>query len=357
MPVDESGVVPPSPQCMHPLSLTGLTADEIETLTTGLCTGRDAARKLTYWLYRRQAGDFGMMTSLRKTDLQLLSQRFTTGIIHPASYQESADGTRKYLFRFSGNRVVETALMPGEKRTTLCLSSQAGCRMGCRFCNTALNGYNGQLTTGEIVTQLAGIPEAAKVTHIVVMGMGEPLDNLEAVLKSLQIITAGWGFALSPRHVTISSVGLMPEVKIIAEQTPYNLAISLHTPFAEERLKLMPSEKVSPAHQLIHYLKQHPFSKPRRLTFEYLLLKGVNHTENHATELAALLTGLPCHVNLIPFNQFPGSPFITPDEAAVMHFRDRLDDLGVMTTIRKSLGHEIGAACGMLAGKANGIDP
>ncbi|HAQ65323.1 MAG TPA: 23S rRNA (adenine(2503)-C(2))-methyltransferase RlmN [Bacteroidales bacterium] len=331
--------------------LLGYSLAELEE--AGMLTGcrEGSGRRLAYWLYRKAVLSFDPMVSIRKSDRQLLAASYSTGVVSPVSYVRAADGTCKYLFRFEHNRYVETALMPGPKRTTLCVSSQAGCRMGCSFCNTAANGYCGQLSVQEIVTQLAGIPEAMKVNHIVVMGMGEPFDNTDAVIKALEIFSAEWGFAIAHRNITVSSAGLMPGLIRFTEQTNYNLAISLHSPFEEERALLMPAQKVFSIIDVVGYLKQNPFKKPRRLTFEYMVLQGVNHTEAHAVALFQLLKDLQCHVNLIGFNPFPGSPFQRPSGEEVMQFRNRLDQLGLMTTIRESRGADIEAACGMLAGK------
>lgn len=332
--------------------LLGHSLAEMEELCRVAGCKEGSGRRLAYWIYRRTVSSFEPMISISKSDRQKLASHYTPGLISPVSYARAADGTCKYLFRFERNRYVEAALMPGSKRTTLCVSTQAGCRMGCAFCNTAVNGYRGQLTVQEIVTQLAGIPEAQEVNHIVVMGMGEPFDNTEAVLKALEIFSAGWGFAIARRNITVSSVGLLPGIIRFVEQTGYNLAISLHSPFEEERSRLMPAQRLYPVADVIGYLKQNPFKKPRRLTFEYLVLKDVNHTEAHAVALSGLLKDLRCHLNLIAFNPFPGNSFQRPSHDDVMQFRNRLDQLGLMATIRESRGADIEAACGLLAGKS-----
>lgn len=331
--------------------LLGHSLAEMEELCRLAGCKDGSGKRLAYWIYRRTAPSFDPMISMGKSDRQKLASHYTPGLISPVSYVRAADGTCKYLFRFEHNRYVESALMPGPKRTTLCVSTQAGCRMGCAFCNTAVNGYRGQLTVQEIVTQLAGIPEVEQVNHIVVMGMGEPFDNTEAVLKALEIFSAGWGFAIARRNITVSSVGLLPGIIRFVEQTSYNLAISLHSPFGEERGLWMPVQKLYPVTDVIDYLRHNPFNKPRRLTFEYLVLKSVNHSEAHAVALSELLKDLPCHLNLIAFNPFPGSSFQRPSHDEVMRFRNRLDQLGLMTTIRESRGSDIEAACGLLAGK------
>lgn len=307
--------------------------------------------KLAVWIYRKRIFRTGAMSNMNRSCRRLLDEHFSLEPVWPVSVSESTDGSKKYLFRFHGNRYAEAALIPSGKRLTLCISSQAGCQMGCSFCQTASHGFHGQLSHQEIVSQLAGLPECGRVTHIVVMGMGEPFNNLDAVLKALDVFAAPWGFAIGKRNITVSTVGFPEQLEQFVLYSPYNLAVSLHSPFSIQRQELMPVEKISPIESVVTLLRQYPILKPRRLSFEYLLLSGVNNTQQHAVAVAGMLKGLRCHVNLIPFNWFPGSSYKPPSGAEVQLFRDQLAGCGVTTTIRNSRGADIEAACGLLAAR------
>lgn len=332
------------------VSLQGLTLDEMRRQFVEVECDPEIASRVAYWVYRRRVTDVNAMVDLNKAARQLIHQHFTVKPEWPVSVMRSDDGTKKYLFRFSGKRLAESALMPEGRRTTLCISTQSGCRMGCAFCNTATLGFGGNLSAREMVMQLLAIEEWRQVNHLVLMGMGEPFDNLDEVLSALHIFTSNWGFSIAKRFITVSTVGLLPGLNRFVKETPYNLAISLHSPFPSEREWLMPSERVAPILITLDYLKANPFPKKRRLTFEYLLLEGFNNSRHHALEITRLLRGIPCQVNLIPFNSFAGSPFRAPSATQVMDFRDLLDTLGQPATIRKSRGADIQAACGLLAG-------
>ena len=265
----------------------------------------------------------------------------------PERTVQSIDGCEKFLFGNESGLVYESVRIPEEKRLTVCISSQSGCRHGCRFCNTGLMGFRGHLGTTEILGQLPGT--GIRPTHVVLMGMGEPLDNYTAVKKAVDIMTAGWGMALAARSVTLSTVGLIPQIEQACRELTCNIAISLHSPFAGERSALIPAENRHPVSGIIEILRKQEFLRKRRLSFEYLLIKGLNDSKNHAMATARLLQGLICHVNLIPYNPVPGLAFEAPGPGTTENFRQSLNDGGLRVTIRKSRGHDIAAACGMMA--------
>ncbi|HRZ50171.1 MAG TPA: 23S rRNA (adenine(2503)-C(2))-methyltransferase RlmN, partial [Bacteroidales bacterium] len=224
-----------------------------------------------------------------------------------------------------------------------------GCKMGCLFCMTGKQGFQGNLTAGEIVNQLCSIPEWHQVTNIVYMGMGEPFDNLEQVLKSLEILTAPWGMAMSPRRITVSTIGIIPGMREFLEKSQCHLAVSLHTPFDAERRNLMPVQNVYPVQEVVDEIRRHDFSGQRRVSFEYIMFDGLNDTPDHVKELARMLHGLPCRVNLIRFHPIPGTPLTGTPDQRITEFRDALTAKGVFTTIRASRGLDIQAACGLLS--------
>jgi 23S rRNA (adenine2503-C2)-methyltransferase len=263
----------------------------------------------------------------------------------------SIDGTKKYLFPTLHNKFIETAMIPDDERKTVCVSTQVGCKMGCLFCMTGKQGFQGQLTAGEIVNQIRSIEEYGEVSNIVYMGMGEPFDNLEAVLKSLDILTSDWGYAMSPRRITVSSIGIIPAMIRFLNESEAHLAISLHTPFDEERRKLMPVQIAYPIAEVINEIKGWDFGRQRRVSFEYILFKGLNDSAYHVRELVRLLSGIRCRINLIRFHPVPGTPLESPDEETINSFRDQLNAKDITTTIRASRGQDIYAACGLLSTK------
>lgn len=264
----------------------------------------------------------------------------------------SVDGTVKYLFDGAGGRDIEAVYIPDKERATLCVSSQAGCKMNCSFCMTGKQGFHGNLTSADIINQILSIPESEKLTNIVFMGMGEPMDNLDAVLGAIEVLTESWGFAWSPKRITVSSIGKIKELRTLLETTKVHIAISVHSPFSQERLSLMPVEKSYPLKDVLALLSNYDFAHQRRLSVEYIMFRGLNDDLRHADALARLLKGLNSRVNLIRFHAIPGVDLKTTSESAMVAFRDRLNDLGITATIRTSRGEDIMAACGMLAGKA-----
>ena len=308
-------------------------------------------KQLTEWLYKKEISSIDEMSNLSKKARELLSEKYEIGLIKPAKVQLSIDGTKKYLFSTIHNKFIETAMIPDDDRKTVCVSTQVGCKMGCLFCMTGKQGFQGQLTAGEIVNQIRSIEEYGEVTNIVYMGMGEPFDNLDEVLKSLEILTSDWGFAMSPRRITVSSIGIIPAMIRFLNESDAHLAISLHTPFDEERKKLMPVQIAYPIAEVVSEIRSWDFGGQRRVSFEYILFKGLNDTLYHIRELTRLLDGIKCRVNLIRFHPVPGTPLVSPEDDAVNHFKELLNDKGILTTIRSSRGQDIFAACGLLSTK------
>jgi len=291
------------------------------------------------------------MTNLSLKARALLSENYDTGIIPPVDVQESVDGTRKYLFPALGGKYIETAYIPDGKRSTVCVSSQIGCKMGCLFCMTGKQGFQGNLSSGEILNQYRSIPEWRSITNLVYMGMGEPLDNLEEVIRSLEVLTSDWGFGLSPRRITVSTIGITPAMLEFLNRSNAHLAVSLHTPFDDERRKLMPVQQVYPLKEVLKEIKSWDFGRQRRVSFEYILFKDFNDSPKHVNELSRILHGIRCRVNLIRFHPIPDTPLESPDEETIMAFKEKLNNKGIISTIRASRGQDIWAACGLLSTK------
>jgi 23S rRNA (adenine2503-C2)-methyltransferase len=306
--------------------------------------------RLLYWIYRRKISDFAEMNDLPKAFRQNLASGFTPGFYPPHSCFSSSDGSRKYLFNAGEKGFIETVFLPEPGRKTLCISVQAGCRMGCSFCQTGVGGYRGNLSAAEIINQFCSIPESDSLTHVVFMGMGEPFDNYENVIRVIRILTAEWGMALGAGHITVSTVGVLPRLKEFLKDTRVHLAISLHSPFPEERKQWMPAENKYPVKEIVKFLAGVQLEKRRRISFEYAMVKGINDSHSHAVALAELLNHRGFRINLIPFNPVASLRWIPSDEETVRHFRDFLDQAGIPATIRKSRGVDIGAACGLLGG-------
>lgn len=315
-------------------------------------------KQLAEWLYVKKVTSFDRMTNISKASREALEQRYYTGAAAPVGMAESSDGTKKYLFPVecrtgAGTEAsaVEAVMIPDSDRKTLCVSCQAGCRMGCKFCMTGRQGWHGNLDAGDIINQFISIDEAQDLTNTVFMGMGEPMDNYAAVSKAIEILTAPWGFAWSPKRITVSSVGLIPSLKRYLDEQKCHLAISLHNPFAEERLQMMPVQKAFPAEEVIALIRRYDFSGQRRVSFEYTMFEGFNDDKVHADALIRLLKGLECRVNLIRFHKIPDFPYGCASDRAMKLFMDRLNNNGILCTIRTSRGEDILAACGMLAGQ------
>jgi 23S rRNA (adenine2503-C2)-methyltransferase len=331
--------------------LLGKTLEEFQQIAKNSGLPKFTAVQLSDWLYKKNAGSIDEMTNISKKARNLLSVKYETGLIPPEKVQESKDGTKKYLFRTVNNNFIETAMIPERNRKTVCVSSQIGCKMGCLFCMTGKQGFQGNLTAGEIINQVKSIPEANQVTNIVYMGMGEPLDNLDEVLKSLEIFTAEWGLSMSPHRITVSTIGILPAMITFLDISEAHLAVSLHSPFPEERKKLVPAESAYPLKKIINEIKNRGFRGQRRVSFEYILFKGLNDSPRHINELTNLLRGIKCRLNLIRFHKLPGSSLHSPEEETIQNFKDNLNRNGILTTIRASRGQDINAACGLLSTK------
>jgi len=330
-------------------ALLGQTLSEIETLTGELGMPSFAGRQITDWLYKKQVGTIDAMTNLPLKGREKLKEHYTIGRSDYSQVQNSADGTRKYLFPVAGNKFVETVYIPDKERATICISSQVGCKMNCLFCMTGKQRFSSQLSSSEIMNQILSLPESGQLTNYVFMGMGEPLDNEQALFKTLEILTADYGLALSPKRITVSTVGILPELKRLLEETNCHVAISLHSPYHEERLSWMPVEKAFPAEKIIEFIKRYDFSRQRRISFEYILFGGLNGDRRHAIDLARLLSGIPCRVNLIKYHPVPGVNLPETIVENMIPFRDYLSSHGIISTIRASRGEDILAACGMLS--------
>lgn len=334
--------------------LIGLTLTELQRVATECGLPRYAATQMAKWLYDKRVTTIDEMTNLSKAAREKLGEMYAVGREEPKTRVVSRDGTAKYLFEGAGGRDIEAVMIPDKERATLCISSQAGCKMNCYFCMTGRQGWHGNLSAAQIINQVLSVPESADLTNIVFMGMGEPMDNLEAVLKVIEILTSPWGLAWSPKRITVSSIGKLKELKELLDTTKVHVAISVHSPYSEERGRLMPVERAYPITEVMGLLRQYDFAHQRRLSVEYIMWQGVNSDMRHANALARLLKGTDCRVNLIRFHAIPGVELKPCSEKEMTEFRDRLNDLGITATIRASRGEDIMAACGMLAGKAKG---
>ena len=329
--------------------LCGKTPGQLKELTGRLALPGYTAAQIASWLYKKNVTTIAAMTDIPLRGREALEAHYQVGSIPPLRVETSSDGTKKFLFPTLGGGYVESAYIPEIDRATLCVSSQSGCRMGCHFCMTARAGYAGNLTPGEILNQYRAVAETPAVSNLVYMGMGEPLDNLENVLASLEVMTAAWGYAWSPTRITLSTVGVIPALKEFLERSKVHLAVSLHTPFHDQRASMMPVENKYPIAEVVDLIKSFDFSHQRRMSFEYIVFERLNDTPDHVKEVARLLNGLGCRINLIRFHAIPDSPWRSPGQAAMERLRDALSRKGIVTTIRASRGEDIRAACGLLS--------
>jgi len=334
---------------MQKEKLYGKTINELIAVTKRVGMPGFAARQIADWLYKKEISSIEEMTNLSKKMRDILSAEYEIGLSAPVKEAQSADGTKKYLYQVLTDKFIETAYIPDEDRATICVSSQAGCKMGCIFCMTGKQGFQGSLSSNEILNQFRSLPEFRSLTNMVYMGMGEPLDNVTEVLKSLEILTSEWGYAWSPTRITVSTVGLINGIKEFLEKSRCHLAVSLHSPFDEERRKLMPVQRTNTVKEVLDIIRNFDFNSQRRVSFEYILFKGLNDTPLHIKELAKILNGIKCRINLIRFHPIPGSEFQSPNLAATINFKEALNAKGILTTIRASRGVDIQAACGLLS--------
>ena len=312
---------------------------------------RFTAKQLCDWLYKKRVDSIDSMTNLSKLQRSRLNEIALIGREQPVRCQVSKDGTKKYLFPVLNGHFIEAVYIPDVDRATLCVSCQVGCKMGCRFCVTGQQGFHGNLSAGDILNQLFSIPEFEQLTNVVFMGMGEPMDNLDAVLAATQVLTADWGLAWSPKRITVSTVGIIPGLKRFLDESQCHLAVSLHNPVPQERLQMMPVQKAFPLNEVLALLREYDWSGQRRLSFEYTMFRGLNDDLAHAQRLVETLKGLDCRVNLIRFHESESAPYKTSTATAIQAFQNCLNRQGVICTLRASRGQDIDAACGLLAGK------
>lgn len=331
--------------------LLGLNLEQLKEVAAQCGLPGFAAGQMARWLYQKRATSIDQMTDISIAGRQRLAEKYYLGRKEPLGAAKSKDGTVKYLFQGVGGHDVEAVYIPDHDRATLCVSSQAGCKMACAFCMTGRQGWHGQLSTAQVINQILSIPDSESLTNIVFMGMGEPADNLDAVMGAIEILTAKWGLGWSPKRITVSSVGLIPGLKKLLDRTSVHIAISLHLPDPAKRAEMMPAERAWPLSKVLDLLRDYDFSHQRRLSFEYIVWRGINDTPRAAMALARMLKGLDCRVNLIRFHAIPDSPLQPVSQAEMEAFRDRLNDLGITATVRASRGEDIMAACGMLAGR------
>lgn len=337
---------------MEKKKLLGMTLNELKAVATEVGLPSFAGKQMAEWIYGKHVRSIDEMTNLSLKGRSALAEHYEIGCVPPCDSQQSIDGTAKYLFPTESGQKVECVFIPDDDRATLCVSSQVGCRMGCRFCMTGRQGFGGNLSVTDILNQVYSVPRSELLTNIVFMGQGEPLDNLDAVLKATQLLTDANGWAWSPKRITVSTVGIRKGVERFLSESDCHLAISLHNPFHEERLAMMPAEKANDTRELLELLSKQDWSHQRRLSFEYIVFGGLNDSERHAKELVRLLSPMECRVNLIRFHEIPDTPYKGASEEKMIWLRDYLTKHGVTTTIRASRGQDIFAACGLLHAKS-----
>ena len=347
--------------------MLGKNLDELKALVAEEGLPGFTAKQIAQWLYVKKVRSIDDMTNLSKAARATLSEKYEVGVTPYAGLQISTDGTKKYLFpvkcshkrglnvRVSEDELedgaIEAVMIPDDDRATLCVSSQSGCRMGCKFCMTGRQGFHGHMSAADIISQFIAVDESDRLTNAVFMGMGEPLDNYENVMRAIEILTADWGFAWSPKRITVSTIGVLPNLKRYLDECKCHLAVSLHDPFGPERLSVMPVQGAWPIQEVIDLIKQYDFTGQRRVSFEYTMFAGFNDTKAHADALIRMLKGLECRMNLIRFHKIPDFPYETSAPVIIENFKQRLNNCGLMTTVRASRGEDILAACGMLAGQ------
>ena len=326
-----------------------MTLEELKAVVTALGMPAFTAKQVAQWLYEKHVRSIDEMTNLSKANRDKLQVAYNVGGLAPIERLESVDGTVKYLFPVSSGKYVETVFIPDGERATLCVSSQVGCKMNCLFCQTGKQGFEGQLTAADILNQIYSLPEAERLTNVVFMGQGEPMDNLDNVLRTTEVLTAAWGYAWSPKRITVSSVGVKNKFKRFLDESECHVAVSMHSPFHEQRVALMPAEKQMPISEVVDLLRQYDFTHQRRCSFEYICFGGLNDSLTYAREIVKLTQGLECRVNLIRFHAIPQVDLPPSDEKKMEVMRDYLTAHGVFATIRASRGQDIFAACGLLS--------
>ncbi|MBP3740597.1 MAG: 23S rRNA (adenine(2503)-C(2))-methyltransferase RlmN [Bacteroidales bacterium] len=334
------------------VNLLGMTLPQLQELCAAEGFPRFTAKQLCDWLYKKRVESIDAMTNLSLAQRARLNEMAYIGRETPVRCQVSRDGTKKYLFPVLDGHYVEAVYIPEEDRATLCASCQVGSKMGCRFCVTGQQGFHGNLGAGDILNQLFSIPEYGELTNVVFMGMGEPMDNLDAILAATQTMTSDWGLGWSPKRITVSTVGIVPGLKRFLDESQCHVAVSLHNAVPQERLQMMPVQKAFPLSEVLALLRRYDWSGQRRLSFEYTMFRGLNDDQQHAQKLVDALKGLDCRVNLIRFHESPEAPYKTSLPTAIKAFQDYLNRHGVTCTLRASRGQDIDAACGLLAGRS-----
>lgn len=344
---------------MNKKNLLGMTLPELKQVAVSLGMPSFAGGQMAKWIYTQHVSSIDEMTNISKANREKLNELYQIGCAKPIDAQHSKDGTIKYLFPVVttagadsapvATKFVETVYIPEDDRATLCVSCEVGCKMNCLFCQTGKQGFEGYLTATDILNQIYSLPERDKLTNIVFMGQGEPMDNFDNVLRATEILTASYGYAWSPKRITVSSVGLKDKLKRFLEESQCHVAISLHSPLHEQRQELMPAERGMAIEDIVELLRNYDFSHQRRLSFEYIVFGGLNDSQAHAQAIVRLLHGLECRVNLIRFHQIPHVPLHGASEEKMESFRDYLTQHGIYTTIRASRGQDIFAACGLLS--------
>ena len=330
-------------------SLCGMTSDELLKFVSPFGFNQDEAAKVLQGIYRKGVSDISGISGIPKTLKKLLESNFIAGIYAPVFSQKSADNTTKYLFRNDKGFEFETVYLPDNKRKTVCVSTQAGCRMGCPFCMTGRYGFKGNLSAGDIMNQIISLPQSANVSNVVFMGMGEPMDNFEEVIKASKILVSDWGLSIGSRNITVSTVGILPGMMEFLKRSDCNLTLSLYSPFPEERRKVIPAEIRYPARNLVDLMKTFPLERKRRLSIAYVMIMNINDSDRHLVALKELLRDTPIRVNLLPYHKLNDDPNRSSTEERMQFFKHELVISGISASIRKSRGEDISAACGLLA--------
>ncbi|MFR9165241.1 MAG: 23S rRNA (adenine(2503)-C(2))-methyltransferase RlmN [Dysgonomonas sp.] len=331
------------------IHLLGMTLDELQQVVQECSLPKFTAKQIADWIYKKKATSIDDMTNISLANRNLLSQKYDVGRTAPTEKQTSKDGTIKYLFRTDEEKYIESVMIPEYERRTLCVSSQVGCALNCLFCMTGKQGFNGNLSANEILNQIFSVKESDELTNVVFMGMGEPLNNYSELSKTLEILTAEYGLGWSPKRITVSTTGIMPKLKLFLDESNAHLAISLHNPFHEQRLSIMPVEKAYPLSEILDLVRQYDWSHQRRLSFEYIMFDNQNDSLAHAKELVKILDSIDCRVNLIRYHAIPNVSLKTSSDETIDKFSNYLNNKGIFCTVRTSRGEDIFAACGMLS--------
>ncbi len=332
-------------------NILGKDVAELQDMVLELGMPKFTAKQIAQWVYQKNVRSFDGMTNISKRHRELLEENCSVGTVDPVETQTSGDGTVKYLFPTEDGKYVETVYIPEHDRATLCVSTQVGCKMGCMFCQTGRQGFEGSLTVTDILNQIYSIEKPETLTNIVFMGQGEPLDNYDNMMKAISVITADYGWAWSPKRITVSTVGLKKNLERFLRESECHLAVSMHFPIHEQRSRYMPAERQFPIEDIVALLRRYDWSHQRRLSFEYTMFDGVNDSTLFAKEIVRLLTGLDCRVNLIRYHRIPDLELDESPQTKMTAFRDYLTRHGLYTTIRASRGQDIDAACGLLTTK------